>query len=81
MTDGAVKDTQNLVKGVNSELGDLPTDINPSVAVANGGRGQGANTGRNNGPTIVDMRHAVIRDDKDMLDRMRRSGLEMTGAF
>ena len=81
MTDGAVKDTQNLVKGVNSELGALPTDINPSVAVANGGRGQGANTGRNNGPTIVDMRHAVIRDDKDMLDRMRRSGLEMTGAF
>ena len=81
MTDGAVKDTQNLVKGVNSELGALPTDINPSVAVSNGGRGQGANTGRNNGPTIVDMRHAVIRDDKDMLDRMRRSGLEMTGAF
>ena len=45
------------------------------------GAGGGRAAGSGGGQTVVDMRHAVIRDDKDMLDRMRRSGLDMTGAF
>jgi phage-related protein len=79
MTDGAVRDTQNLVKGVNSELAGLPSQVNPEVNMNGAGGGRAAGSG--GGQTVVDMRHAVIRDDKDMLDRMRRSGLDMTGAF
>jgi hypothetical protein len=29
----------------------------------------------------IDLRHAIIRDDKDMLERMFRSGGGMTGVF
>lgn len=77
MTDGAVRDTRGLVKGVNSELDGLPENVSPEVSMqAGGGQGRGAAGG-----VTVDMRHAIIRDDKDMLDRMRRRGLEMSGAF
>lgn len=33
------------------------------------------------GGVHVDMRHAIFRDDRDMLDRLARSGTDMTGAF
>lgn len=45
----------------------------PSGARRGGGRGDG--------PTHVDMSHSTFRDDRDMLERMRRKGADMTGAF
>lgn len=41
------------------------------------GRSNGAGPG---GGQNIDMRHAVIRDDRDMLDRMRRQGVDISGA-
>jgi len=79
MTDQSIKDTQRLVKGVNGTLAGLPDKVSPDVEMdATMGRGQGRGTG---GGVMVDMRHSIIRDDRDMLDRMRRRGLEMSGAF
>lgn len=77
MTDGAVRDTENLVKGVNGTLDGIRGNVAPTVEMGNGG----SRGGQGGGQTVVDMRHSVIRDDRDMMDRMRRRGLEMTGAF
>lgn len=81
MRDGTIKDTDDMVKGVNGRLEGLHDKVAPSIEAegsAGGGRGGFGSAG---GSTVVDMRHAVIRDDRDMLDRMRRRGLEMSGAF
>jgi phage-related minor tail protein len=78
MTDQSIKDTERLVKGVNGTLAGINSRVAPGVDVSGGTAGRASTAGGN---TTVDMRHAIIRDDKDMLDRMRRRGLEMTGAF
>ena len=46
----------------------------------------GGRSGRNGGaggdrPTVIDMSHSTFRDDRDMLDRLRRKGSDMSGAF
>jgi len=78
MTDQSIKDTERLVKGVNGTLAGINSRVAPGVDVSGGTAGRASTAGGN---TTVDMRHAIIRDDKDMLDRMRRRGLEMSGAF
>jgi len=78
MTDQSIKDTERLVKGVNGTLAGINGRVAPEVDVSGGTAGRASTAGGN---TTVDMRHAIIRDDKDMLDRMRRRGLEMSGAF
>lgn len=78
MTDGAVRDTESLVKGVNGTLDGIKSNIAPSVNVGGAAASGGAAAGGN---VTVDMRHSVMRDDKDMHNRLRRKGVQLTGAF
>lgn len=57
-------------------LTDAMADV--SLGDVRGGRGRD----QGGGDVInVDMSHSTIRDDRDMLDRLRRSGADISGAF
>ena len=57
----------------NNVTGQLERVTAPSM------RGQVAAQGAGGGATVVDMRWATIRDDRDMLERMMRSGAGVSG--
>lgn len=40
-----------------------------------------AGNARRDQATFIDMSHSTFKDDRDMLDRMRRNGTDLTGAF
>jgi hypothetical protein len=71
MADQGASEAERFNSGVQSGV----SGITPPMA-ANGGV-----AGGQAGAVNVDMRYAVIRDDKDMLERMMRSGAGLTGAF
>lgn len=54
----------------NTKLPSAPSSSSDLSSVGGGGQ-----------PVNVDMRHSVIKDDKDMLDRMIRSGAYVAGVF
>ena len=68
MAEDSMDSAADMERGVQGHLDEID---GPS------GRSNGAGPG---GGQNVDMRHAVIRDDRDMLDRMRRQGVDISGA-
>ncbi len=82
MTKEGVAEAQAFDEGVQRALENTHAASQPAATVNGGGNtpasGNGANGGGN---TYVDMRHAVIRDDRDMTDRLMRNGEILAGAF
>ena len=70
--DRMAKDVMKAVDGVDPQ-------INMGVRGGRAGRGQGAAGGGQN--VNVDLRGSIIRDGRDMSDRLVRNGVGLTGAF
>lgn len=70
--DRMARDVMKAVDGVDPQ-------INMGVRGGRAGRGQGAGSGGQN--VNVDLRGSIIRDGRDMSDRLVRNGVGLTGAF
>lgn len=77
MNAGVTDQADRMARNVVSAADGMPDSISPAAGRMGPG---GANDGSRGGVT-VDMRNAVIRDDRDMLDRLRASGVDLNGAL
>jgi len=78
MADEGIKEADRLSKGVM----DAADGVNPEVNMGvRGGRAGRRSTGAGAQPVNVDLRHSIIRDGRDMSDRLIRNGAGLTGAF
>jgi hypothetical protein len=70
MADSAISESARMAKGMTDQM---PRELRaPGLGRDNGLAGDGS---------YIDLRHAIIHDDRDMLGRMRRQGVEPIGAF
>jgi hypothetical protein len=75
MADGSINETERMARGMDRAMPRDGLDPNSSpVRAASGGAGSF-------GSTTIDMRNSIIRDDRDMLERMRQRGLVPQGVF
>lgn len=72
MADEGTAAAGEMSRGVSRSLSDTQSGFEGSVAAGGSGGAGGA--------VNVDMRHAIIRDDRDMSDRLRRAGSEQAWA-
>lgn len=79
MADRGIGEADRLAKGVV----DAVEGTNPTVQMGvNGPRGRRQGAGGNGGSSVnVDLRNSIIRDGRDMSDRLVRNGVGLTGAF
>jgi len=73
MADGSIRETRRMRSGMIQQMPERP-DFRPPASSASGGQPAG-------GSVVFDLRHAIFRDDRDMVNRARLSGALPTGVF
>lgn len=84
MANASVKEFEKMRRGAEEETGAMASNVMGKMQQVKGPSLEGTaagGQGRGGGTTIIDQRHSVWRDDKDMLERVRRSGVEMAGVY
>lgn len=79
MADTAGAESDRMARDVMKAVDGVDPTINMGVRGGRAGRGQGAAGGGQN--VNVDLRGSIIRDGRDMSDRLIRNGVGLTGAF
>lgn len=73
MADGSISETERMAAGMEGAMPRDGFDALSGPVLASRGAGAGG--------TTIDMRNSIIRDDRDMLERMRQRGLVPQGVF
>lgn len=74
MADESVRSSAILARGVTGNFDDVASS---SSGMSGGYSGSGGSSA--GGQTYVDMRHSTFNDDRDLQDRLKRSGAQTTG--
>jgi phage-related protein len=75
---GAEEAGERTRRGMVDSIGSVSA---PGQARGGPGTAGGAAASGGGGPQVIDMSHSTFRDDRDMLERLRRKGSDMTAAF
>ena len=88
MANASIAEAEKMRRGVGGEADQMRKDVvgaadgmPDSIGAGAGGVGRGSGDAAGRAGVNVDLRHATIRDDKDMLDRLRAAGVDLNGAL